>query len=611
MSGISVKDFAAYQVDPARGFLPSQDPLERLPAGFEAWDRLASQMPALLLAGKLRPALERLTSPDLNLLESDGHLQRAMLLLSLFGNAYVWGDEKPATVVPRGIALPWWTVAERLGQPPIITYSSLVLYNWRLLDKSAPPGLGNLATLQLFLGGSDEQWFYLISVAIEAKGASAIRAIVDAQNAAARGRVADLADSLKEIAYAIAEMRETLLRVEEKCDPYIYYHRVRPFIAGWGEAGVVYEGVSGEPQKFVGASAAQSSLLQAMDAGLGVIHRDDETSPFLFAMRRYMPPAHRRFIEALEDGPSLRQFVLDRKQSVPALCDLYDACIQALDHFRKKHLELAVRYISRQAPGAEATEGTGGTNFVSFLSKVRKETKEKEIGARAGQSSLARSDDGRPKALRYLALGDSYTIGESVSANERWPAQLTDLLREWGFPMAEPMIIAQTGWTTDELWAGIERENPTNTFELVSLLIGVNNQYRGRNIEDYRAEFRTLLKRAVEFAAGNAKRVIVLSIPDWGETPFAEGRDRGRIAEEINQFNAVSRDETDGAGAYYIDVTSESRKLTRDYKLIAADGLHPSGKMYEAWACLVLPSALNALIASADAKILRSKNENY
>jgi len=409
MSNISVKDFAAYQVDPVRGFLPSQYPLERLPAGFEAWERLASQLPALLLAGKAQPTLERLTSPDLNWLESDRQLQRAMLILSIFGNSYVWGGAKPATVIPRGLALPWWTVAEKLGQPPITTYASLVLYNWRLLDKNGPLDLSNLGALQLFFGGSDEQWFYLTSVAIEAKGAPALKAIVDARNAAAGGQVDDLADNLKRIASAFADMRETLLRVEEKCDPYIYYHRVRPFLAGWGEAGVIYEGISDAPQKFVGASAAQSSLLQSLDAGLGVTHRDDETYPFLLAMRRYMPPAHRGFIEALDDGPALRQFVLDRRQVAPALCDLYNACIRALDNFRKKHMELAVRYISRQAPGAEETEGTGGANFAPFLSKVRKETKESEISARSSTDG----DNVKSKVLRYLALGDSYTIDDS------------------------------------------------------------------------------------------------------------------------------------------------------------------------------------------------------
>lgn len=142
-----------YQIDPARGFLPAVDPLERLPAVFEPWERLASMLPALLLAHKLRPALEQLPPLEVNRLEDDRQRQRAMLLLSILGHAYVWGEASPARVLPRGIAVPWWQVAEKLGRPPIASHASIVLYNWRLLDKGGPLDLNNLAGLQLFWGG--------------------------------------------------------------------------------------------------------------------------------------------------------------------------------------------------------------------------------------------------------------------------------------------------------------------------------------------------------------------------------------------------------------------------------------------------------------------------
>jgi lysophospholipase L1-like esterase len=199
------------------------------------------------------------------------------------------------------------------------------------------------------------------------------------------------------------------------------------------------------------------------------------------------------------------------------------------------------------------------------------------------------------RAIRYLALGDSYTIGESVSASERWPVQLAAALREQGVPVTEPLIIAQTGWTTDELLAAIHREDPSGTFDLVSLLIGVNNQYRRRDVEEYGTQLRTLLRQAIAFAGGEANRVLVLSIPDWGVTPFAAGRDRSQIADEINRFNAVIREETQRVGARYLDVTPISRQAATERTLIAEDGLHPSGKMYEAWVRLVLPEALAAL----------------
>jgi len=197
--------------------------------------------------------------------------------------------------------------------------------------------------------------------------------------------------------------------------------------------------------------------------------------------------------------------------------------------------------------------------------------------------------------MRFLALGDSYTIGESVAPAERWPAQLAVLLRAEGIPIEDPLIIATTGWATDELWAGIDRAAPAGPFDLVSLLIGVNNQYRGRSRDEYRQQFVDLLKRAIEFAGGKPRRVIVLSIPDWGVTPFAAGRDRARIAAEIDAFNAINREEAERHGARYVDVTPVSRQVTDDASLIAEDGLHPSGQMYAEWARLALPSARQVL----------------
>lgn len=198
---------------------------------------------------------------------------------------------------------------------------------------------------------------------------------------------------------------------------------------------------------------------------------------------------------------------------------------------------------------------------------------------------------------RFLALGDSYTIGESVGADERWPVQLAEMLRARGVSVGSPEIIARTGWTTDELQQGIDDARPKGTFALVSLLIGVNNQFRGRSVDDYRAQFKQLLARAVAFAAGEADRVIVVSIPDWGATPFAEGRDRNRIGEEIDAFNAINRGEAASAGARYVDITPGSKLALTDAALVASDGLHPSGKMYRAWAEAALPQASAALTA--------------
>jgi len=200
-------------------------------------------------------------------------------------------------------------------------------------------------------------------------------------------------------------------------------------------------------------------------------------------------------------------------------------------------------------------------------------------------------------APRYLALGDSYTIGEGVEASGRWPAQLAALLRRSGKPVGEPEIVARTGWTTAELDAGIDAAAPRGSYALVSLLIGVNDQYRGGRPEDYRHGFAALLRRAVAFAGGEPRRVIVLSIPDWSVTPFAaaSGRDLPRTAREIRLFNDVNREETRRAGARYVDITPISERALGDHALLAADGLHPSAAMYADWARLALPEATAAL----------------
>jgi lysophospholipase L1-like esterase len=201
------------------------------------------------------------------------------------------------------------------------------------------------------------------------------------------------------------------------------------------------------------------------------------------------------------------------------------------------------------------------------------------------------------RSYSYLALGDSYTIGESVPVEQCWPVQLAGLLGEAGYDVGEPRIVARTGWTTGELKAAIEKEDLAQTYDLVSLLIGVNNQYRGYSAETYRQEFAGLLEQAKRFAGGNPGRVLVLSIPDWSVTPYAEGRDQDSIAAAIDVFNRINREETEKRDISYIDVTGTSRQAVEDLSLIAPDGLHPSEKMYAEWARPALPAAQQALKA--------------
>ena len=198
-------------------------------------------------------------------------------------------------------------------------------------------------------------------------------------------------------------------------------------------------------------------------------------------------------------------------------------------------------------------------------------------------------------ALRFLALGDSYTIGESVAAKSRWPNQLATFLEAEGI-QTEVTIIAHTGWTVDELWEGIQANPPEGTYDLVTLLIGVNDQYRGYPVDGYREKFRFILEKAILYTGGHPDKVIVLSIPDWGFTPFAAAKgDIEPVSQQIDEFNAVNLEETKIVGAHYVDVTIISRMALDDFELIAGDRLHPSGKMYAMWAEKVLPVALEVL----------------
>lgn len=191
-----------------------------------------------------------------------------------------------------------------------------------------------------------------------------------------------------------------------------------------------------------------------------------------------------------------------------------------------------------------------------------------------------------PTPIRILALGDSYTIGESVPPEQRWPVQLAALLRKRDLTVAEPQIIAKTGWTTDELSTAMDAATLSPPYDLVTLLIGVNNQYRGREVDNYRVEFRALLDRAIDLAGDRPERVLVLSIPDWGVTPFAreQQRDAATVAAEIDAYNAVNREEAQRSGVAWVNITPMTREAATDTTLLAEDGLHPSGRDYARWA---------------------------
>lgn len=202
--------------------------------------------------------------------------------------------------------------------------------------------------------------------------------------------------------------------------------------------------------------------------------------------------------------------------------------------------------------------------------------------------------------MKYLALGDSYTIGEGVPVGGDWPSQIARALRDEGIAVDDPRIIATTGWTTDELSAAMDAAEPLGQWDCVSLQIGVNNQYRGRDLADYCTEFEGLLERAIKLARGTTPRVLVLSIPDWGVTPFGadSGRDLAQVSRELDGYNAAACALCEGHGVAFVDITGISRTRGAEPSMLVGDGLHPSAAMYALWVQRALPVA-RTLLADA------------
>src|SRR5438067_4081858 len=250
-------DLLAFDISPDGGCLPASDPLRNLSRGFEAWEDVARQLPKLLMSDQTRAIVDAMPKVDASPLKTAAEIERAMMLLSYIGHAYVWGDAKAAERIPATLAVPWHSIATKLDRPPVLSYPSYALHNWRRLDPSRGIELGNICLLQNFWGGADEEWFILIHIDIEAKAAAAIRSLIPAQRAAAENRPQDLQTHLTSIATALEKMYATMSRMPEFCDPYIYYRRVRPYIHGWKNQpalpdGLIYEGVAeygGKPQQ--------------------------------------------------------------------------------------------------------------------------------------------------------------------------------------------------------------------------------------------------------------------------------------------------------------------------------------------------------------------------
>ena len=388
MSGQPVK-LSDFGLSEEFGYMQHTDPVVTLPPGNEAWDEMGKNLSKYLMGTNFRQRVNDLPAFKIETLKTDGEIRRAFLILSYIGQAYQWSDNEPAHVLPAVLAKPWYEVGKLVGRPPILSYTSYSIDNWYLLDKKGPIECGNIALLQCFLGGQDEEWFILIHIEIEKKAGKALKAIEDSQKAVAAQDLDALEKALTNLRNGIKAMYDVLARMPERCDPYVYFHRVRPYIFGWKNNpslpnGVVYEGVEeyqGKGQTFRGETGAQSAIVPALDAVLGIVHEQDQLRDYLMEMRQYMPPMHVKFIEAAENGPSVRNFVMAcNKESIKKL---FNESVELVADFRALHLEYAGTYIhaqSQKTPGNPSAVGTGGTPFMVYLRKHRDETRNQPVG---------------------------------------------------------------------------------------------------------------------------------------------------------------------------------------------------------------------------------------
>ena len=378
-----------------QGFLPQKVPSKSYSVQSESCDRIqeiASNLPKLLLTGKVQSAINKLSPKDLSIddlliNQASQDLKLAMSHLSFIAHAYIWGDNKPNESIPSVLANPWVKVANNQGRPPILSYASYCLDNWFLIDPDDAISLENVGLINNFLGGVDEDWFVTIHVCIENAAADAMAACAEIAMLETDSPESKTIELLKRIVISMQKVNEIFARMPEKCDPYIYYHRVRPFIFGTKDNpdlknGLIYNGeFQNRPQFFRGETGAQSSIIPSLDGALQITHTKDHLRHYLNEMRDYMPPKHREFMEVLEKNSQVKKIINGSNK----LTSLYNDCLEEIRAFRAMHLEYAGTYIFKQAQiknpfgrGGSTITGTGGTPFMAYLKKHRDETEDQK-----------------------------------------------------------------------------------------------------------------------------------------------------------------------------------------------------------------------------------------
>ena len=354
---------------------------------------IANELPKLLLTNNVQNKINKLKVNELSVdillkNKSEKEINLAMSHLSFIAHAFMWGGNKPEKILPEVISKPWVKLSKYLGRPPILSYASYCLDNWYKVNKKEPISLDNVALINNFLGGVDEDWFVTIHVCIEDAAGDAIDAGYKLSRLNESNNVDDFNTNLKKILTSLKNVNNIFSKMPEKCDPYIYYHRVRPYIFGTKDnpdlkKGLIYENqFNNKPQFYRGETGAQSSIIPFLDGVLGIYHSNDNLRHYLNEMRDYMPPKHRKMIEDVEKRSEAKDLISQSKK----LMNVYNNCLEEIRKFRAMHLEYAATYIHKQAQvhntfgtGGSTIKGTGGTPFMKYLKKHRDETQKQKV----------------------------------------------------------------------------------------------------------------------------------------------------------------------------------------------------------------------------------------
>ena len=377
-------------------FFPKTPPLKNYKTkarSLKNLENISSLLPKLLLTNKVQSTINSMNKNSFSvdvLLKNKNikEINLAMVHLSFIAHSYIWGGDKPQKILPEVISKPWVKLSKFLGRPPILSYASYCLDSWFKIDKDQPISLDNVALINNFLGGVDEDWFVTIHVCIEDASGDAIDAAYKLSKLNETNNVNDFSIELRRIIKSLKAVNKIFSRMPEKCDPYVYYHRVRPYIFGTKDnpdlkQGLIYENqFNNEPQFFRGETGAQSSIIPLLDGALGVEHTNDNLRHYLNEMRDYMPPKHRKMIEYVEKTSQAKKFIDKSKK----LTKEYNGCLEEIRKFRAMHLEYAATYIHKQAQvnntfgtGGSTIRGTGGTPFMKYLKKHRDETQKQKV----------------------------------------------------------------------------------------------------------------------------------------------------------------------------------------------------------------------------------------